>query len=430
MPTTSIVDISRPYGEQGSFLELERAAREQRAARDVWRTRAQRRRHGHLLHVHRHGRQRRARARRHRRRRATPARRRSRTCSRPNPNPPEQPEHHYGPPASRGRSSSSTTSRAAHCTSVPRRTSAATSCSGSTTVQRGASSCAGSMPSSMRAATRARSRDAWATVAFTYTGWSGSACRRRRSTASRRSFSRAWRRARPSSATSARATPANWETPLGTPDVHVAISVICAETPTGSKTVAARARQAHAELRGVEVIWRQDCYQLPTGRTSFGFKDGIGQPAIEGSGDRGSNPHEPPIKAGEFLLGYPDETGELPPMPTPEVLGRNGTYIVFRKLHTRVAAYRRYLRANAADRDAGGGCSARRWWAAGRAARRCRSPPTGTTPSSAPIRGATTPSSTATTSRASSARPARMRGARTRGTRSTTTATSTSASTG
>ncbi len=40
--------------------------------------------------------------------------------------------------------------------------------------------------------------------------------------------------------------------------------------------------------RGVEVIWRQDCYQLPTGRTSFGFKDGIGQPAIEGSGVAGS----------------------------------------------------------------------------------------------------------------------------------------------
>jgi Dyp-type peroxidase family len=32
------------------------------------------------------------------------------------------------------------------------------------------------------------------------------------------------------------------------------------------------------------------------------------------------------------------------------VLGRNGTYVVVRKLHTRVAAYRRYLRAKAADR--------------------------------------------------------------------------------
>jgi DMSO/TMAO reductase YedYZ molybdopterin-dependent catalytic subunit len=36
-------------------------------------------------------------------------------------------------------------------------------------------------------------------------------------------------------------------------------------------------------------------------------------------------------------------------MPTPEVLGRNGTYVVFRKLHTRVAAYRQYLRARTAS---------------------------------------------------------------------------------
>ena len=99
------------------------------------------------------------------------------------------------------------------------------------------------------------------------------------------------------------------------------------------------------------MIWRQDCYQLPTGRTSFGFKDGIGQPAVEGSGIPPSNPQERPLKAGEIILGYPDETGELPPMPTPEVLGRNGTYVVFRKLHTRVAAYRRYLHAKAATRE-------------------------------------------------------------------------------
>ncbi len=63
-----------------------------------------------------------------------------------------------------------------------------------------------------------------------------------------------------------------------------------------------------------------------------------------------TNSKEKPLKAGEIILGYPDETGELPPMPTPEILGRNGTYVVFRKLHTRVAAYRQYLRANAASR--------------------------------------------------------------------------------
>ena len=45
----------------------------------------------------------------------------------------------------------------------------------------------------------------------------------------------------------------------------------------------ARADRAVTELPGVEIIWRQDCYQLPTGRTSLGFKDGIGQPAMEGA---------------------------------------------------------------------------------------------------------------------------------------------------
>ena len=79
--------------------------------------------------------------------------------------------------------------------------------------------------------------------------------------------------------------------------------------------------------------------------------DGIGQPAIEGSGRPGTNRKERPLKAGEFLLGYPDETGALPPMPTPDVLGRNGTYLVFRKLHTRVAAYRQYLHERATSEE-------------------------------------------------------------------------------
>jgi Dyp-type peroxidase family len=76
----------------------------------------------------------------------------------------------------------------------------------------------------------------------------------------------------------------------------------------------------------------------------------MSHPAIEGSGIPGTNPHESPLRAGEFVLGHPDETGDLPMMPQPEVLGRNGTYVVLRKLHTRVAAFRQYVRAHAATR--------------------------------------------------------------------------------
>ena len=144
--------------------------------------------------------------------------------------------------------------------------------------------------------------------------------------------------------------PEHWEQPLGSSDVHVAIAALSSDSAR-LEAAAEQARLAHAELPGIEVVWRQDCYQLATGRTSFGFKDGIGQPAVEGSGRPPTNPRELPLKAGEIVLGYPDETGELPPMPTPEVLGRNGTYIVLRKLHTKVAAYRGYLRDRARNQD-------------------------------------------------------------------------------
>ena len=145
-------------------------------------------------------------------------------------------------------------------------------------------------------------------------------------------------------------SPDHWEPPFGTGDVHVAIAALSPDAYR-LEAVAERARRAHAELPGLEVVWSQDCYQLATGRTSFGFKDGIGQPAVEGSGRPSTSPRERPLKAGEIILGYPDETGELPPMPTPEVLGRNGTYVVFRKLHTKVADYRRYLRERATSRE-------------------------------------------------------------------------------
>src|SRR5215218_3027538 len=191
-------------------------------------------------------------------------------------------------------------------------------------------------------------RDAWITVAFTYHGLKALGV----SQDSLDSFSPEFQQGMAARAAElgdvGESAPEHWEAPLGTPDVHMAIAAL---SPDAQRMAAVldRARRARHGLEGVEVIWRQDCYQLPSGRTSFGFKDGIGQPAVEGSGLQPTNPRERPSKPGEFVLGYPDETGALSPMPTPEVLGRNGTYVVFRKLHTKVAAYRQYLRAKAAN---------------------------------------------------------------------------------
>jgi Dyp-type peroxidase family len=139
-------------------------------------------------------------------------------------------------------------------------------------------------------------------------------------------------------------SPENWEPPLGRPDVHV---VLVALAPDSAQLEAAidRARPAYHALPGVIAIWRQDCYALPTGTEPFGYRDGISHPAVEGSGIAGSNQLEVPLKAGEFVLGYRDEIGGVQTL-RPEVLGRNGTYVAFRKLHQRVALFRRYLKDN------------------------------------------------------------------------------------
>jgi Dyp-type peroxidase family len=139
-------------------------------------------------------------------------------------------------------------------------------------------------------------------------------------------------------------SPENWERPLGTRDIHVVL-VAVSSNARQLEAVLDPARKAYGEMRGIDAIWRQDCHALPTETEPFGFRDGISHPAIEGSGIPGTNLKEQPLKAGEFVLGYRDELGGIQ-RTQPEALGRNGTYIVFRKLQQRVAAFRQFLRAN------------------------------------------------------------------------------------
>ncbi|MGN6105567.1 MAG: Dyp-type peroxidase [Kofleriaceae bacterium] len=143
-------------------------------------------------------------------------------------------------------------------------------------------------------------------------------------------------------------SPERWERPLGTSDVHVIVTALAPDRDRLEAAVA-RARPAYESLPGIEVIWRQNCHALSTEREPFGFRDGISHPAVRGSGIPGTNPHDVPLEPGELVLGYPDEMDAAPPLPWPDVLGRNGTYVAFRKLHQRVAAFRAYLKANASS---------------------------------------------------------------------------------
>lgn len=145
-------------------------------------------------------------------------------------------------------------------------------------------------------------------------------------------------------------SPEYWQKPLGTSDIHLVLVAVSPNADT-LDSVLAGARASYQGMKGIVAIWRQDCHALPDEKEPFGFRDGISHPAIEGSGIPGSNPREQPLKAGEFVLGYPDEMGGVQ-QTVPEVLGRNGSYVVFRKLHQRVAEFRRFLKSNSSDAEA------------------------------------------------------------------------------
>jgi Dyp-type peroxidase family len=89
--------------------------------------------------------------------------------------------------------------------------------------------------------------------------------------------------------------------------------------------------------------------ELPEGRNPFGYKDGLHNPHVEGSGVDPPPGYDVTVKAGEFIIGYPDENGQTATSPEPEVLRRNGTFIAFRKFHMRVAAFRKFLREQASS---------------------------------------------------------------------------------
>jgi Dyp-type peroxidase family len=139
--------------------------------------------------------------------------------------------------------------------------------------------------------------------------------------------------------------PKHWDKPYGTGQVHVGVSAF-SDSEEKHRRALDVAREQYQGFSGVRVMGMQDFGAQPDDLNSLGYKDGIDQPAIEGDGAEARPGQGQPIKAGEFILGYPGEAGVPLPMPQPEILGRNGTFLAFRKYQTRVGAFNRFLHAN------------------------------------------------------------------------------------
>src|SRR5512132_2577158 len=123
--------------------------------------------------------------------------------------------------------------------------------------------------------------------------------------------------------------PENWEHPFGTADVHVALAIYSSDDQN-LEIVLERARQSHMDLSQISDVYRMKFSELPEGRNPFGFKDGLHNPYVEGSGINPPSGTGSTIKPGEIIMGYPDEFGETATNPKPEILRRNGTFVVLR----------------------------------------------------------------------------------------------------
>lgn len=199
-------------------------------------------------------------------------------------------------------------------------------------------------------------------------------------------------------------SPVNWEiggfNDIDTErEIHLLVFINAADdnemaTILGNDTF--KALVDNGAANGVKLISIQGGETPRTNREPFGFRDGISNPWVEGTrysrrtGGQKNEPlkvtdqkivkdnreislvDDPVIKAGEFVMGYENEYGQVPPTPLVRVaddpgntlhgfderelcdyhdLGRNGSYLVYRKLQQDVSAFWKFLGDHAKDEN-------------------------------------------------------------------------------
>jgi Dyp-type peroxidase family len=143
--------------------------------------------------------------------------------------------------------------------------------------------------------------------------------------------------------------PEHWAGGLASPDLHAIVLLFARDVPERE-----RCRVEHKEYlekcEGVKLLSSLDLEATPPfdyAHEHFGYRDRLSQPVIEGMGIEPTPGSGPPIKAGEFFLGYADENGNGPQLPQPEVLSRNGSYAAYLRMEEHVGTFRKFLRENA-----------------------------------------------------------------------------------
>ena len=140
--------------------------------------------------------------------------------------------------------------------------------------------------------------------------------------------------------------PQEWQPGLA--GAHVLVTVMARNASARDE----RMHELEQELRGagfsVDAVQRTAFNE--DGDEPFGFRDGISQPSIRDpkAGRTRRNGDGIPVRPGEFVLGYEDEGGCLAVWPGKRSeFGRNGSYLVVRKLAQDVEGFWSFMKDQA-----------------------------------------------------------------------------------
>jgi Dyp-type peroxidase family len=131
---------------------------------------------------------------------------------------------------------------------------------------------------------------------------------------------------------------------LASPDLHGIVILFARDVAERDRCV--REHQQYAArfpaVRALSTLDLEATPPLEYAHDHFGYRDRLSQPVIDGTGEVPTPGSGAPLKAGEFFLGYPDEAGVTQALE-PEILGRNGSFLAYRRMQEHVGAFRQFL---------------------------------------------------------------------------------------
>ncbi len=160
--------------------------------------------------------------------------------------------------------------------------------------------------------------------------------------------------------------PEEWH--FGAPDKHPPLDVLVLCFAGHGEALSRLVADVESKLcAALELVHQDICHRPEDNKEHFGFKDGISNPGIVGLHQKRKPGEQEPVATGEFLLGYQNAYGKTPLSPwvdrssDPENLladgddgkkdlGKNGTFLVYRKLQEDVAAFRAFIKRASKER--------------------------------------------------------------------------------